>query len=369
MATRSAPQNPQAKTNLLILLAVVEFCLLAGLAWAFWVLAQENDFSAPEPEEAITVLPAHTLPPAPTTTLSLAPASTPTPTLTAIPTLTETPTPTATDPPAPTPTEPTPLPAILAAGDVAVCEPGMTAQTAGLLRHLPGEILVLGDASNNHGSTEQYANCFHPTWGQYLNRMYVVPGNHDYESGGDPFYSYFGAAAGPPGLGYFSFDLHGWHIIGLNTVCGQVDRCSESTEQYQWLINDLAAHPSQCSLVFWHNPYFSPLPTGGAENLEPFFRAIHAAGADIVLNGHDHVYVRYAPMDPEGNIDPENGVREFIVGTGGAYLQTNFVSLPAEEMRISTWGLLQLELGEGFYRWSFFDLEMQVLDSGEDWCH
>jgi 3',5'-cyclic AMP phosphodiesterase CpdA len=132
----------------------------------------------------------------------------------------------------------------------------MTAQTAGLLRQLPGEILVLGDASNNQGSTEQYANCFHPTWGQYLNRMYVVPGNHDYESGGDPFYSYFGTAAGPPGLGYFSFDLHGWHIIGLNTVCGQVDRCSESTEQYQWLINDLAAHPSQCSLVFWHNPYF-----------------------------------------------------------------------------------------------------------------
>ena len=271
--------------------------------------------------------------------------------------------------PTPTPTLESRGNVILAAGDNAMCGSEEASWTAAMMEVFPDDILLMGDISNDYGTVEQYADCFDPDWGRYKTRIHAVPGNHDYYSGGGPFYDYFGPAAGPAGVGYYSFDLYGWHIIGLNSNCDLVGGCAPDSTQYQWLVEDLNSHPAQCTLAFWHHPFFSSLIAGGSTNMFYFIQALYDAGADVVLNGHNHVYNRFLPMDPQGNVDLKRGLREFVAGTGGAWLQSDFVDPPEREVEISTWGLLRLELGEGYYRWSFYDTDLQLLDDGEGWCH
>ena len=300
-------------------------------------------------------------------------AALPLPTLTQLPVVappTPTPAPSATL--LPVPALP-PEPVIYAVGDIAECttNPGALTVTSALLDERPeGLILALGDLSNDSGSAADYATCFDPAWGRHLPRMRAVPGNHEYDQpGAADYFAYAGAVAGPAGLGYYSFDFQGWHIVALNSNCDQVGGCDPNSPQYQWLEADLAAHPAACTLAFWHHPLQSSGKQGGTEAVRWFWQALYASGADVILNGHDHHYERYAPLNVVGGYDPEQGLRQFIVGTGGAGLWGWREPGPQVSGRVIDYGVLRLALTESGYAWQFIAADGSIADYGEAECH
>ena len=265
---------------------------------------------------------------------------------------------------------------VAAVGDIADCwivSNGTiaAARTAPLVSASDALVLVLGDAAYINGSPTEYANCFQPTWGAFKDRMRPVPGNHDYYTpGAAGYFGYFGAQAGPAGLGYYSFDHGGWHFIMLNSL---VD-LKEGSAQYLWLADDLArSRDSLCTLAVMHFPAFNSGNTHGSiAEMLPAFNALQAAGVEIVLAGHEHVYERFAPQRADGTADPARGLRHFTVGTGGA-LPMAFKTTPLanSEFRASgSFGILRLTLGPGTYNWQFITVDnASPVDSGSGTCH
>jgi hypothetical protein len=248
---------------------------------------------------------------------------------------------------------------LVGAGDIASCDDLSGAQaTARLLDEIPGTIFVAGDLAYPDGSADQFANCYGPTWGRHKARTRPSPGNHEFHAGGaTPYFNYFGAAAGDPQKGYYSFDLGSWHIIALNSNCPDLaGGCEIGGAEEQWLRQDLASHPAACTLAYWHHPLFS---SGKAHGNDPHMRAfwqdLYAAHAAVVINGHDHDYERFAPQDPFGRLDFTQGIREFVAGTGGKNSHREFGELqPYSEIRnADTYGVLKLTLRPGRYEWQF----------------
>lgn len=289
---------------------------------------------------------------------------TPSPSATPLP-LTKTPVPTATH-------TQTPTPIILAAlADVAICGQDGDDQTAALIKDWGvSDILIAGDLSNEDGTLYQYQHCYQPSWGQYSQLIHPVPGNHDYYS--DPlenYYLYFGEAAGEPGKGYYSFDSGNWHIIALNSNCGAI-ACGPSSEQAAWLQQDLANSNDTCSIAFWHIPRWNSGPAKNAHWMSSFWDILYENDVDIVINGHDHHYERTGKVDPQGMPDDRQGIREFIVGTGGAghyYEDTPYAF--SEKTVYGQFGVLKLTLGRNDYAWQFINVNGEVLDAGNDVCH
>ena len=263
---------------------------------------------------------------------------------------------------------------ILAAGDIANCNFEEDEKTAAILQREDGLILALGDNAYPDGTVDDYARCFDPTWGQVKKRIRPVPGNHDYKGTSDAagYFAYFGQAAGRPGAGYYSFDIGAWHIIALNSGnCDDLpEGCTETSPQYEWLQQDLARDHARCTLAYWHHPRFSSGEHGDDREVKEFFTALYEAGADIVLTGHDHDYERFAPVDPEGKPD-ERGIREFVVGTGGAPLRPFDTVEPTSEVRNDeVHGVLKLTLLPRAYEWEFLPEEAgSFTDSGRGECH
>ncbi len=258
-------------------------------------------------------------------------------------------------------------PVVLAAGDIAVCSMNADEATARLVSSIPGTILTLGDEAYPSGSPADFANCYAPTWGKLKARTRPVPGNHEYATpGAQGYFEYFGAAAAPPN-GYYSFDLGAWHLIALN---GDI-RVAAGSAQEKWLRADLAAHPTRCALAYWHEPRFSSGPHGSDAKFQPLWQALYEAGAEIVLAGHDHDYERFAPQAPDGTADPARGIRQFVVGTGGASLYPIVVPQPNSEARNNnTWGVLKLTLHPDRYDWEFVPAAGKMYtDSGSAACH
>lgn len=323
--------------------------------------APQNALGQPSVFGAASVTP----PCSATEAVCLFPSDTPTPQAT----------PTATFTPSPAPSvTPTPQPVVLVgAGDIAIC--GQTGQedTAALIQSIPGAaVFTAGDNSNEQGTLGQYQNCFDPSWGQFKDRIRPAPGNHDY--GNDEaadYFTYFGAAAGEAGKGYYSYDLGGWHIVALNSNCAFVGGCNAGSPQEQWLRADLAAHPAACTLAYWHHPLFSSGFHEGLPALGDLWRALADSGAEIVLNGHDHHYERFAPQDAGGQADPA-GIREFIVGTGGAG-QRGLSGAPianSEKTIVGTFGVLKLTLYPDRYEWEYIPTDPDApRDSGSAACH
>ncbi len=300
--------------------------------------------------------------PGPTSTLTMSPTRTVTPTLTSTHTPTSTTSPTITA---------TPTPITLAAvADIAICGQQGDDQTAALIADWDAEIIIAGDASNEDGTLWQYQNCFEPSWGQYMNRIHTVAGNHDYYS--DPinnYYTYFGDRAGVADKGYYSFELGEWHVVGLNSNCGFIP-CGPSSEQVAWLKQDLAENQSRCTIAFWHVPRWNSGPAKHAHWVQPFWDELYKAGAEIVINGHDHHYERTGKIDAAGLPDKQNGLIEFILGTGGAghyYLDDAFAF--SEKMIFGEFGVLKLTLEPERFQWQFINVENVVLDEGESDCH
>ncbi|HET6819245.1 MAG TPA: metallophosphoesterase [Candidatus Limnocylindria bacterium] len=272
--------------------------------------------------------------------------------------------------PQPTPVDHRPQ-FIYAAGDIADC-PDTVPAVPDLVRIRRALILAVGDIVYPSGAARGFKECFDPLWGDLKARIRPVPGNHDYKSGvATGYYDYFGAAAGDVGRGWYSFDMGTWHIIAINSMCQFIGGCRAGSPQLEWLAADLAAHPAACTLAFWHHPRFSSGNGASPQRTEALWQALYAAGAEVVLNGHDHDYERFTPMDPTGQVDLQRGIREFVVGTGGANLTRRVrVAAHSEIWTRTHHGLLEMTLRAGRYDWRFIAAETRkVVDAGSGTCH
>jgi len=259
------------------------------------------------------------------------------------------------------------------AGDIGTCNSNNDEATAKLLDNIPGPVFILGDNVYDNGTTSEFNNCYAPTWGRHKARTYPSAGNHDYNtSGATGYYNYFGAAAGDPTKGYYSFDLGAWHVIVLNSNISM----TTTSAQNKWLQADLAAHSNLCTLAYWHHPLYSS--TGGTgsggvtySSVRPLWDVLYPGGADLVLGGHRHFYERLGPMKPNGSRDDVFGVREIIAGTGGrsgGQVSNKFPT--SETSEGSTYGVLKLYLYEDSYAWRFIPIAGKTYtDTGSTACH
>ncbi len=270
--------------------------------------------------------------------------------------------------PNPDPIQPPGSPYVLVgAGDVGWCASPAPEATAKLLDGITGTVFVTGDVAYPDGTAENFRDCYDPNWGRHRARTRPVPGNHDYRSpGAAPYYAYFGANAGQAGFGYYSYDLGSWHIVALNSNL-PVDAGSS---QLFWLRQDLEENNLTCTLAYWHHPLYASGTNGGSTRMRELWRVLYEYRAEVVLNGHEHRYERYAEMDPNGQFQPSRGIREFVVGTGGAPLYPLTVLQPNIEREFSTHGVLKLTLSAGNYAWEFIPVSGQTSrDSGSGTCH
>jgi hypothetical protein len=288
-------------------------------------------------------------------------------------------------------------PVIAAAGDIS-CDPanshwnGGNGDSANCRQKATSDLLVgsnvvavlpLGDNQYECGSLWAYQHAYDLSWGRVKSITRPSPGNHDYldhggadcssaNAGAAGYYGYFGSLAGTvaPGKGYYGYDVGSWHLISLNTNCGDAGGCNTTSAQGRWLAADLAAHAGRCILAYWHIPLYS---SGGRANgnSQSFWNALYAAHADVILNGHDHIYERFAPQNPSGQLDTANGIREFIAGTGGNN-HTSIANVAANSLVRDTtaFGVLELTLHPGSYDWQFLAVAGDTFtDSGTGQCH
>ncbi len=287
-------------------------------------------------------------------------------------------------------------PVVAAAGDIA-CDPADSKYNSGngvlnycqqkavsnlLLGGTFSAVLSLGDNQYYCGGLAAFNAVYDPTWGRLKSITHPAVGNHEYLTSGGTgcdssningagYFSYFGSAAGAQGQGYYSYNVGAWHLIVLNSNCSNAGGCSATSPQGKWLAADLAAHPSQCTLAYWHIPLFS---SGGRanNNSKAFWTLLYAAHVDLVLAGHDHIYERFAPQDPNGVADPVNGITQITVGTGGAD-HTSITTVAANSVvrNTTTFGILALTLHSSSFAWQFQPALTtgSFTDSGSANCH
>ena len=242
-------------------------------------------------------------------------------------------------------------------------------------------VLALGDNQYYCGGYQAFLQSYDLSWGRVKSITRPAVGDHEYLTSGGTgctsanqsaagYFNYFGAAAGNRGQGYYSYDIGTWHLIVLNSDCGDAGGCSASSPQGKWLEADLAAHSNFCTLAYWHIPLFS---SGGraASNSKPFWQSLYNHNADLILSGHDHIYERFAPQTPTGTVDPVRGIREFIVGSGGANHITLVQIAANSELRdANTFGVLKLTLHPTSYDWRFVpEAGKSFTNSGTTACH
>jgi hypothetical protein len=305
-------------------------------------------------------------------------------------------------------------PAVIAgAGDIARCYPGADvrqfrrpgpghpAQATGrLLDGMPGAtVMAVGDNAYEFGSPLDYWSCYQPTWGRHRARTRPATGNHEYLTpGAAGYFLYFGRRSAPP-FGYYSYSLGPWHVVVLNSTpqvyaCWPPEvnerppglpinpvpdvqnpavgrACVGDATQQAWLVADLAAHRgATCTLVYFHHPRFSSGLHGNHYQMQRIWDIMYAHGVDLVIDGHDHLYERFAPQDPDGNRDDRFGIRQITVGTGGAEFYSVADRKPNSEVVLTdVWGVIALALGDGKYSWAFEAVDRTIRDTGTTACH
>jgi Bacterial Ig-like domain/Calcineurin-like phosphoesterase len=265
-------------------------------------------------------------------------------------------------------------PIFVGAGDIASCKSGGDEETADLLETIPGTVYTTGDNAYESGTATEFEECYTPSWGRptIRDRTYPVVGNHEYKTeGARGYFDYFGARAGDPTKGYYSYNLGEWHVVALNSMCEKVGGCDARSPMVAWLEQDLAANPRTCTLAYFHHPLFSSGSShGGNSKMKPSWEVLYAANADVVLNGHVHNYERFAPQTPSGVADLGQGIREFVVGTGGKSLNTFDSTVRNSEVRdASSNGVLKLTLHPSSYDWQFVTApNATIADTGSTSC-
>jgi hypothetical protein len=256
---------------------------------------------------------------------------------------------------------------LVGAGDIGLCGSPGSEMTARLLDTLGGTVFAAGDNAYPVGSADDYRNCYHPSWGRHRARTRPAPGNHEYMSpNAAPYYEYFGGNAGPFAAGYYSYDVGAWHLVALNS---EVDIASGGGQQH-WLRADLAANRGRCVAAYWHRPRFSSGPHGDNVDMQALWETLYENDVELLISGHDHLYERFAPQDAAGRPDPIRGVRQFVVGTGGAPIYGVKATRPNSEVQGADWGVLRLTLLAGRYEWEFVPVAgASFRDSGASACH
>jgi acid phosphatase type 7 len=260
---------------------------------------------------------------------------------------------------------------LVGAGDISMCALEGAALTASLMERLLRQAqttgITLGDNSNDNGSRDNVTNCFDRTWGRFKGQLMPSPGNHDYEAEpGNPYYfEYFGANAGPSSLGYYSYDRGNWHIVSLNTEVSDAQRQAQT----DWLSADLRAHPNTCTLAYFHRPLFSSGEFASRPRARNLWNVLYRYGVDVVLNGHEHFYAAFPPLDPTGARDERYGITQIIAGTGGARLFDRPAATYGETIIAGQWGVLAITLDARAYTWRFMSVDGAQLDSGAGTCH
>jgi hypothetical protein len=261
-------------------------------------------------------------------------------------------------------------PVMFAVGDIASCPGGRQAETAAIVAGSPGLVALLGDLAYQDGSPSEFASCFDPTWGRFRDRAYPVPGNHEYQTAGaSGYFGYFGERAGVGTEGWYAIRFGGWLLLALNSNCRFVGGCGAGSRQEEWLRGQLSQATGLCVLAYWHHPLFSSGQQARSTEMTMIWADLVAARADVVLAGHDHAYERLGPQDAAGT-PTVNGVRSFVVGTGGGTLYPFGRVWPTSELGIAdTPGVLRLRLADGSYDWSFVDTSRVARDAGSARCH
>jgi acid phosphatase type 7 len=258
---------------------------------------------------------------------------------------------------------------IVGAGDISDCNNNNDEATAKLLDVTPGTVVLMGDNVYESGSTAEYNNCYNPTWGRHKARTKPSAGNHEYNTlNATGYYGYFGVAAGDPTKGYYSYDLGEWHVVVLNSNLAH----DALSPQIAWLRSDLTANTKSCTLAYWHHPrYSSGSEHGNNLTMQPYWDVLYEFNAEVILNGHDHDYERFAPQNASGAADNVRGIREFVVGTGGRALYTLGVrKANSEVFNSTTFGVIKMTLSPGSYSWQFIPIAGNTFtDSGSTSCH
>ncbi len=263
---------------------------------------------------------------------------------------------------------------MVGAGDMTSCSHANDTDTARLLGRIPGTVFTLGDNVDPRGTAQNYRDCYAPTWGRYKSRTRPAIGNHDYDGTvrAEPYFDYFGTArAGTVRRGFYSYDRGAWHIVVLNSNCDRIDGCGKTSVQGRWLRKDLARNANRCTMAYFHHPLYATGNGTATAQVKPFWTMLQKRGADLILSGHAHRYERYAPMTPNGRRSA-NGIRQFVVGTGGEPGGTEIHREDAPNLQVvkhSVSGVLRLSLKPGSYSWRFVPVAGQrFTDSGTSRC-
>lgn len=267
---------------------------------------------------------------------------------------------------------------LVGAGDIVGCrDPQGALATARLIEKIPGTVFAVGDLVYDAATLSQFQKCYDAAWGEFKERTRPALGNHEYrDPRATPYFQYWGALAGPVGKGYYSYDLGAWHVVVLNTNCtaAGVGGCEEGSPQEIWLRRDLREHRDGCIVAYGHHALFSSgffRSHAVHPELKAFWADLYAVHADVIVDGHEHSYERFAPQDPDGRADPQHGIREIVVGTGGRSHNPLGLALPNSEVRnFDTYGVLKLTLSPQSYTWEFIPEEGRTFhDSGVGTCH
>jgi hypothetical protein len=274
--------------------------------------------------------------------------------------------------PAPTPIDdPPPIgtgtAVIVGAGDVGECGSPGTAQTARLIQEIDGQVFLTGDLGYPNGRADDLRRCFDPDFGKFRSRWRPLPGNHEYDmANAAPFYDYFGGSAGPDRRGYYSFRAASWLVLMLNSNIPT----GRGSLQFDWVASELRTQRARCTLAMWHHPFATSGPNGPNNFMRDMWQLLIDFDADVVVNGHDHMYERFSPFDRDYRLDVAHGLRQFIAGTGGATLYRPATRAPNSELILSRFGVLKLTLEPGFYEWDFIDAATRAsADRGQGACH
>jgi acid phosphatase type 7 len=269
-------------------------------------------------------------------------------------------------------------PMVLAgAGDIADCGNDGDTVTADLIDEVIAEnaqaiVFTAGDNVYSGGTAEEFGSCYAETWGRFKDRTRPAPGNHEYDaSEASGYFGYFGEAAGEAGEGYYSYEAGDWQVLALNSNCNEIGGCDSGSPQEQWLRDELASSDARCTLAYWHHPLFSSGEHGGDASVQPLFQALYDEGAEVVVNGHDHDFERFAPQGPDGTHDPVAGIRQFVAGTGGTgNTSIDVIAANSESRFTDGFGILKLSLFSDGYEWEFVGEDGSGFnDVGIEACH
>jgi acid phosphatase type 7 len=266
---------------------------------------------------------------------------------------------------------------MVGAGDIAGCNSSGDEATAklvtGVISENPGAVVfTLGDNVYSNGTSQEFTNCYDPSWGSFKARTRPVPGNHDYNtSNATGYYGYFGAKAGDPSKGYYSYNLGAWHIVVVNSNCAAIGGCETGSSQEKWLRSDLKASSNTCQIVMWHHPRFSSgAEHGNADFMQDIWKAASENNVELILNGHEHTYERFTPMNAVGEADP-GGTTEILVGSGGiSHYHLGIKKPNSQTFNADTYGVLKLELAASSYKFEFLPEPGKTFtDAGSGMCH